>query len=85
MFIAPNQEHWFGNTIEAPGNPMVLKILVSAVLAIVFGTHAPAQIVASGGISDALAKLDPFIEQTMLKTKVPGLAVAVVYKTSWCL
>jgi CubicO group peptidase (beta-lactamase class C family) len=56
---------------------MFKKALLLAALTLV---HAPAQTETSGNINTALTKLDTFIYEAMQKTKVPGLAVAVVYQ-----
>jgi CubicO group peptidase (beta-lactamase class C family) len=59
---------------------MAKKLLLIAVLTTLVGAQAQTVAPASGNITPALAKLDAYITDTMSKTKVPGLAVAVVYK-----
>jgi CubicO group peptidase (beta-lactamase class C family) len=58
---------------------MLKKALCIAVLTTLFCAHAETDHNDSN-ISSALSKLDAFIGETMQKTKIPGLAVAVVYK-----
>jgi CubicO group peptidase (beta-lactamase class C family) len=58
---------------------MLRKALLVVMLTGLLCTHARSQ---SGptGIAVALGALDPYVKNTMNKTKVPGIAVAVVYK-----
>jgi CubicO group peptidase (beta-lactamase class C family) len=58
-----------------------LFALVGLVMALVLACAAQTNsAVSSGKISTALAKIDPYIREAMAKTKVPGVAVAIVYK-----
>jgi CubicO group peptidase (beta-lactamase class C family) len=59
---------------------MPKKALLVVTLAALLCAHGQSQSPGSPKIANALAKLDPYITDTMKKTKVPGLAVAVVYK-----
>ena len=59
---------------------MAKKALLFAALTILLCTQAQTESAGSGNISTALTKLDAFIRDTMQKTNIPGLAVAVVYK-----
>jgi CubicO group peptidase (beta-lactamase class C family) len=59
---------------------MLKKALSVVMLTTLLCTHARTQSSGSPNIATALAKLDPYIAETMQKTKLPGLAVAVVYK-----
>jgi len=59
---------------------MLKKALLVATLTTLLCTHAGSQSSSTPNISTALANLDPYITATVKKTKVPGLAVAVVYK-----
>ena len=59
---------------------MVKKALVVAALTAALCIHAQTESSSSGNITTALTKLDAFVTEAMAKTKVPGLAVAVVYK-----
>ena len=59
---------------------MAKRLLLIAVLATLVSAHAQTAAPTSGNIAPALAKLDAYITGTMAQTKVPGLAVAVVYQ-----
>jgi CubicO group peptidase (beta-lactamase class C family) len=59
---------------------MVKKALLVLTLTTLLCTHARTQSSGSPNLAAALANLDPYITNTMQKTKLPGLAVAVVYK-----
>ena len=59
---------------------MPKKALLVVTLAALLCAHGQSQSSGSPKIANALAKLDPYITDTMKKTKLPGLAVAVVYK-----
>ena len=59
---------------------MVKKALLVAALTAPLCIHAQTGSSTSGDITTALTKLDAFVAESMKKTKIPGLAVAVVYK-----
>lgn len=56
------------------------KLLLVAVLSTLVTAQAQTVAPTSGNITPALEKLDAYISDTMTQTRVPGLAVAVVYK-----
>jgi CubicO group peptidase (beta-lactamase class C family) len=58
---------------------MVKKALLFAALTTVLCSHAQTASSGSGNIGTALTKLDAFVDEAMEKTRIPGLAVAVVY------
>ncbi len=58
---------------------MLKKALLVVIVTGLLCTHARSQS-APTGIAIALGALDPYVKNTMNKTKVPGIAVAVVYK-----
>jgi CubicO group peptidase (beta-lactamase class C family) len=59
---------------------MFKKALLVVALTAPLCIHAQTKSSSSGNITTALTQLDAFVTQSMQKTKVPGLAVAVVYK-----
>ena len=59
---------------------MTKKVLLLAVITTLVCAHAQTESSGSGNIQTALSKLDSYICDTMQKTKLPGLAVAVVYQ-----
>jgi CubicO group peptidase (beta-lactamase class C family) len=52
---------------------------LGAMVTALFSAHGRTQSPGSTNISTALANLDPYISKVMQQTKLPGLAVAVVY------
>ena len=58
---------------------MLKKVLLGAMVTALFSAHGRTQSPGSTNISTALANLDPYISKVMQQTKLPGLAVAVVY------
>ncbi len=59
---------------------MVKTALLVVALATLLCAHGQTESSSSGNIGSALTKLDAFAAEALQKTKVPGLAVAVVYK-----
>jgi CubicO group peptidase (beta-lactamase class C family) len=59
---------------------MIAKILSIAALTLLVGAPARPQATSSSDINTALTQLDAYIRDSMQKTHVPGLAVAVVYQ-----
>jgi CubicO group peptidase (beta-lactamase class C family) len=59
---------------------MLKRSFLLVVLTALLCAHAQTGSSSSGNISTALTKLDAFIRDAMQKTKVPGLAVAVIYQ-----
>src|ERR1700761_2212132 len=58
---------------------MLKKVLLVVMLAGLFCAYGRTQSPGSTNIATALANLDPYISNVMRQTKLPGLAVAVVY------
>src|SRR5580692_171472 len=54
-------------------------LLIAALALLVFAPARP-QTTSSGGINTALTQLDAYVQDSMQKTHIPGLAVAVVYQ-----
>src|ERR1700733_8153591 len=59
---------------------MMEKTLLMAALTLIACAPARPQTTSSGDINTALTQLDAYIQDTMQKTNIPGLAVAVVYQ-----
>jgi CubicO group peptidase (beta-lactamase class C family) len=59
---------------------MMQKTLLIAVLTLLVCAPTRAQTTSSGDINTALTQLDAYVQDSMQKTNIPGLAVAVVYQ-----
>jgi CubicO group peptidase (beta-lactamase class C family) len=59
---------------------MIKKTLLIAALTLLVCARARPQTTSSGDINTALTQLDAYVQDSMKKTNIPGLAVAVVYQ-----